>query len=305
MQLVYPKLPRAGLGNMLFVWAKAVLFAELNSLPIVAPSWHQLRIGLYLRNERDKRTYEHFFSNKNYVSRFNYLLTFLSDRELYYNYPIEKLALSNSEKSLRKSLIYIFDQLPNWKDDFADIKENQKFIKDELIAMIRPSILKAILKRDVPQIAIHVRQGDFKILKPHEKLTSDLAHARTPKSWFISVLSVIREIAGYNIPATVLSDGYDDELSELLSLPEVYRAPFSSALSDLITLSRSKLLIASSRSTFSAWASYLGQCPTIWHPAHFSSGVFSREVSKTVFEGGFDPEYMLSPDLLINNIQSL
>ncbi|MGC1396745.1 MAG: alpha-1,2-fucosyltransferase [Coleofasciculaceae cyanobacterium] len=305
MQLVYPKLPRAGLGNMLFVWAKAILFSELNSFPVIAPSWNQLRIGPYLRNERDKRMYQHFFTNKNYVSRFSYLLTFLSNRELYYNPPIEKLDLSNLDQNSKTSIIYIFDKIPSWNDDFNDLKEHQKFIKQQLIATIRPTVFKTISERPAPEIAIHVRRGDFKALKPDEKLTSDLAHARTPINWFINVLSVIRKIAGYTIPVTIFSDGYDQELSELLSLPEVHRPLSSSALSDLFTMSRSKLLIASSRSTFSAWASYLGQCPTVWHPAHFDSGVFSTEVSKTIFEGGFEPEFMPVPDLLINNIKSI
>jgi hypothetical protein len=123
-------------------------------------------------------------------------------------------------------------------------------------------------------------------------------------TWYVRVIDAIREIAGYEVPVTLFSDGHDRELCELLNLPHVSRSPSDSALADMLTLSKSKLLITSSGSTFSGWASYLGQCPTIWHPAHFHAGVFSHNISRTVFEGGFDPESMTVPDLLIDNIRA-
>lgn len=144
--------------------------------------------------------------------------------------------------------------------------------------------------------------GDFRLLKPNDDFTK-LGNVRTPCKWFINVINTIRGIAGYEVPVTIFSDGHDSELSELLQLPQVFRASAASALSDMLTLSRSKLLITSSGSTFSSWASYLGQCPTIWHPAHFHAGVFPRDLSQNVFEGGFDPEVMQIPSLLTHNIK--
>ncbi|QSJ15281.1 alpha-1,2-fucosyltransferase [Nostoc sp. UHCC 0702] len=303
--LVDPQLPKAGLGNMLLVWARAVLFAHINSLPIVAPAWGKFTIGPYLRGERDKRYYGNLFSTKNYFSRFQYFIYLLNEKKLNsYNPPLSKLDLYNFDKERVNYHIFIFNQSPHWSDYFVDLKEHQFIIKQKLLATIRPYVVQEILSRPIPEIGIHVRMGDFRILKPEDDFTK-LGGVRTPFSWFIKLINTIREIAGYDIPVTVFSDGYDDELRELLQLRNVYRADAASALSDMLTLSRSKLLITSSGSTFSGWASYLGQCTTIWHPAHFHAGVFSHSVRETVFEGGFDPESMKVPDLLVHNIKTL
>ncbi len=302
MFLVYPHLPRSGLGNMLFVWARAVLFADINSLPVVAPNWGQVRIGAYLRGERDKRYYGNLFSERDYLSKFRYLMMVPIKKNIYYNPTISKIEPSVLETTKSDYHLFIFDKIPHWSDYFIDLKEHQTLIKKRLISSIREPVFEAIYNRPVPQIGIHIRMGDFKKLQPGDDFTK-LGNVRTPISWHIRVLSTIREVAGYDVPATIFSDGHDDELSEILNLPNVSRPPAASALSDLLTLSRSKLLITSAGSTFSSWASYLGQCPTIWHPAHFHSGVFPDGISQSVFEGGFDPESMTAPDLLTRNIK--
>lgn len=302
--LVYPKLPKAGLGNMLLVWAKSVLFAHINSLPIVAPNWGQVKLGPFLRGERDKRYYGNFFCNKDSVSQFKYFAAKLKKHHVYHNPAISKLELSNLEAQGLDSYLFIFNEVPHWSDYFIDIKEHQPLIKKKLFSILRPSVFKTISTLPAPDIGIHVRMSDFKVLKPGEDFAK-LGNTRTPISWYIRVISTIREIAGYDVPVTLVSDGHDNELEELLKLSQVSRSPSASALSDMLTLSRSKLLITSSGSTFSSWASYLGQCPTIWHPAHFHAGVFSYDISRTVFEGGFDPESMTVPDLLIHNIKEI
>jgi hypothetical protein len=303
MFLVYPQLPRAGLGNMLLVWARAVLFADINSIPVIAPNWGQIRIGTYLRGERDKRYYGNLFCNKTYLSKINYLFGIATKKKVYHNPAISKLDLSNLELKEIGNYLFIFDNIPHWSDYFIDLKEYQPFIKQRLLSSIRNSVLKSIDNRPVPQIGIHIRMGDFKVLKPGDDFTK-LGNVRTPMTWYVRVIDAIREIAGYEVPVTLFSDGHDRELCELLNLPHVSRSPSDSALADMLTLSKSKLLITSSGSTFSGWASYLGQCPTIWHPAHFHAGVFSHNISRTVFEGGFDPESMTVPDLLIDNIRA-
>jgi Glycosyl transferase family 11 len=300
--IVYPKLPKAGLGNMLLIWARAVLFAKVNNLPVVAPTWGKITVGPYLRGERDKRNYGNLFYNKDYLSKFNYFLASLKKKHIHYNPIISEIELSNLESEEVDCHLFIFNQLPHWSDFFVDLKEHQPIIKDKLLVSIRPSVLAAISDRPTPQIGLHIRMGDFRVLKLEDDFTK-LGGVRTPFSWFIRVIDAIREIAGYDVPVTMFSDGNDYELSDLLKLPKVFRASAASALSDMLTLSRSKLLIASSGSTFSAWASYLGQCPTIWHPAHFYAGVFPRNLSQKAFEGGFDPESMQIADLLTYNIR--
>lgn len=286
---------------MLLVWARAVLFAYLNRLPMIAPAWGKVMIGPYLRGERDKRFYGHLFSNKNDISRFKYILFSYKKTYFHYNPSISKMELSSLEAKV-DYYIFIFNQCPHWSDYFLDLKEYQPIIKQKLFESIRSSVLEKIAERPVPEIGIHVRMGDFRSIKPEDDFTK-LGSIRTPISWFIKVIESIRRAVGYDIPVTIFSDGHQHELKDLLQLPRVSRAIGASALSDMLTLSKSKLLITSSGSTFSYWASYLGQCPTIYHPAHFHAGVFSHNISQSVFEGGFDPESMVVPDLLTHNIK--
>lgn len=295
---VYPKLPNAGLGNMLLVWAKAILFAEINSFPVIQPNWDRIRIGSLLRGEKYLRYYGSSFLNTAYVPRINGLVASLGANKIY-EPSIEKV------NTLDKftNLVYIFCTIPHWSNYFAEIKEQQSLIKTKFIATIHPRILSEVNERPSPQIGIHVRMGDFRKLQAGEDF-SKVGSVRTPLYWYIDVIERIRKLVGKTVPATVFSDGYNHELTDLLKLPQVIISPKASAISDMLTLSKSKLLITSAGSTFSGFASYLGNCPTIWHPDHFHSGVFSEEISKTTFEGGFDPEILEIPPLLERNIIS-
>ena len=58
------------------------------------------------------------------------------------------------------------------------------------------------------------------------------------------------------------------------------------SISDMIGLSQSKLLIASA-STFSMWASFLGQNHTIWFPGQMRQNLINKD---GIFEGVVDYE---------------
>jgi len=301
--LVYPQLPKAGLGNRLLVWARAILFAQINNIPVIEPNWDNFSLGPYLRGESDKRYYRQFFDNKIYLSKINYWLAILNRAQLHYNWEISQINPSNFSIKRKDHHLFIFNQLPHWSDLFRDLKNNQPLIKQKLFLTIKPDILKEIDKRSAPEIGVHIRRGDFKQLKAEDDFTK-FGNARTPLEWFIVTIEAIRAIAGYNVPVTLFSDGYEQELSSILGLPQVKLAGRAPSICDLLTLSKSKLLIVSSGSTFSGWASYLGQCPTIWHPAHFHSGVFGDDIGHLVYEGGYDPCSMFTPSLLVKNIEA-
>jgi hypothetical protein len=295
---VYPKLPNAGLGNMLLVWAKAILFAEINSFPVIEPNWDKVRIGPLLRGEKYSRYYGEYFLKTASISRINGLIASLGATKIY-EPSIEKVNILGKSRHR----VYIFCTVPHWSNYFSEIKEHKSLIKTKLLANIHPRILFEINDRPSPEIGIHVRMGDFRKLQVGEDF-SKVGSVRTPFYWYIDVIERIRSLVGKTIPATVFSDGYNHELTDLLKLPQVFMSPKASAISDMLTLSKSKLLITSAGSTFSGYASYLGNCPTIWHPDHFHSGVFSEKISKTTFEGGFNPKILEIPPLLERNIVS-
>lgn len=306
--LVIARLPHAGLGNMLLVWARALAFAEINSLPIQRPNWKGLHIGPWIRGEKCKRYYGSFFLRGQYQSPLYSFFSGLKYKPRFYRNPsIEKVNLNLLEKHYpNQRHVFVFDELPPWNDYFKDLKSSQPLVKQKLYEYIKPSLLQSILSKPSPEIAIHIRRGDYQ--KPHKG--DDFAVRRyvyTPLGWYIDTLSKIRCVVDSNIPATIFSDGYEDELSEILELPNVSLSPETSALSDLLSMSRSKLLIASCHSSFSSWASYLGQCPTIWQAGRFDlyEPIFSQQVRDHIYEGGFDPLCENIPMLLQKNVKDL
>src|SRR5437016_14429720 len=54
-------LPRTGLGNRLFPWARCRVFSFQNKAPMLSPRWAQLKIGPLLRGESDPRLYFNLF----------------------------------------------------------------------------------------------------------------------------------------------------------------------------------------------------------------------------------------------------
>lgn len=115
-------------------------------------------------------------------------------------------------------------------------------------------------------IGINVRLGnDFRTARSAEEYYTRGA-LKTPMSWFVEGLEWIRSTIGYPARAFVVSDGTREELEPLLRLDNVEFIRPGCAISDLLILSRSQVLMASGGSSFSAWASFLGQMPTISHP---------------------------------------
>jgi hypothetical protein len=301
--IVASKVPNAGLGNMLLVWARAVAFAHLNDLPMQAPDWKTLHIGPWLRREKCKRYYGNFFHNRNYQSIFvSNLKHFGKPKIIHSNPSITRLDLSHSDFQAVGQHIFLFDQMPPWQDYFQGIKELQPVVHQALLNDIHPSILKTILERSTPEIGIHIRLGDYSKPEGRENFAVQ-RNVSTPIDWYISALKTIRKRAGRDIPAMIFSDGRPAELSPILQLPNVSLSPETSALSDMLTLSRSKLIIGTAHSSFSAWAAYLSQCPSIWDGkrSHLYESILSIEKQQRIYQGGLHTHEPL-PDLLAKNI---
>jgi len=130
--VVSMKLPHAGLGNMLLVWARATTFATLNEMPVVNPVWGSPHIGPWLRGERCKRFYGSLFSSKVYQSRAKHNLNSLLHRfQVQKNPEIKKLDLGLSSNQLPQYQKFLFDKMPPWNDYFKDLKEHQPIIKEQ------------------------------------------------------------------------------------------------------------------------------------------------------------------------------
>lgn len=264
MIYVYPKLAKfdlcyfglfgSGLGNKLLPWARAVLCAKHRNWPILWPNWAQMKIGPFLRNEYDKRTYIGLFKNNGeYISGLKKLYILSK----FQSYPEEIL---KEDFKIKNGIVEFY----GLKDRFSSILGKHDFIKKELMKIILPKHKIGLNYDFGKSISVHIRRGDFAIPKTRKLLKEGKWNYQIPISWYIEKIEQIRSFLSKNIPCYIFSDGNYNEIKDVLDLKNTKRMTFGSSITDILVLSNSNLLIASG-SSFSQWACYLGQMPSIWY----------------------------------------
>lgn len=233
---VWAQLPATGLGNKLSVWARAYVFARHNQLPLVTTGWMKFSLGPFLRRERSKRIYLNYFRKIPFTHRMKVFMMKFSGKSLYNPAPCSK---PDDETGC-----VIFDK---YYMDFSDIAPYRREIISGIYGSLHPGMQRKLDRLDVPDIAVHVRRGDFKI-----------AAYLTPVEYYVSVIQAIRLSTGRNLEAVVYSDAEDPEIDALLRLPHTRRASPKADLLDLLEMSKAKVLITAARSTFSYWACFIG-----------------------------------------------
>ncbi len=248
---VYPKLMASrdcllfriggsGLANCLFVYARAISYAHRTGAKLIAPTWEKFSIGPYIRREKDKRGYVGLFSSQSEVDGLRKIFAVL-------------LGHPHVEKGLQHY--------------FRDLLDDQAYISNYIIGHIRPSVKEKVDSYDFSHcVAVHIRLGDY-----------PQSH-RTPLEWYREkMLAKSRE---GKCRFLLFSDGTDDELKVLTSLPNVERAFFGNAIADIYAISKCGYLIGSD-STFSGWGAFLGQVPCVFYRKHYGR-VLVDESKETV-----------------------
>ncbi|RHR28737.1 hypothetical protein DWX43_12430 [Clostridium sp. AF19-22AC] len=260
MLYLYPKLSNldcgivrlggSGLGNLLFTYSKAAILADELGADLIFPTWPSIKIGPWLRKEKDKRFYSGLFRpSKTQVAGFNKLvaLTFC-----------EKIKNREEIKSGRKQ-VYIYDECSM---TLSDILDKRDFVNRLIASTLHPKNNSYLTHDFKNEINIHIRLGDFS--RNYTDLNNvNCVNTSTPIDWYVDVVKIInKECPG--ISFNIFSDGKDEELEALIKIPNVRQITFGNSISDILALSRSKIIIASG-STFSLWARYLGNCSCIAH----------------------------------------
>ena len=267
----YPRLSKAdlwllriggnGLGNLLFTWARCLSVSRRRNWRMIWPTWYSHKPKNKRVNPYDIRTYGDLFSpTQDYISGPMKL------RHLLFRKWISE---GEAETGALKPGRVV--QFRGMEGKFLPFVEDLDLIHAELLAMTREQHLAGHRAADPAPIGIHVRRGDFLHRDSYEQTISN-HNSLLPLSWYIAALDSARQASGSAVRAYVFSDGTDEELADLLSKENIRRVEFGSSIADILALSRSKLLIASG-STFSQWASYLGQVPTIAHPGKIDQSV--------------------------------
>jgi hypothetical protein len=113
-------------------------------------------------------------------------------------------------------------------------------------------------------------------------------NVQLPLEWYGAVLQDLRRALGFQAQAFVFSDGREEELADLLALPKITLRRGGQAITDMLMLARARCMIASG-STFSMWASFLGQVPCVWYPGQRRQLLVSQDGNGTMepeAEGG-------------------
>jgi hypothetical protein len=174
------------------------------------------------------------------------------------------------------------------EDNFERLVGHHELLLREYLGMLKPKWRR--LGQAVPPLAIGInirRAKDFADPKTDEDFRRR-GGIRTPLAWFVNTLQEIRKVLGVTAPALVVSDGTASDLAPILKLENVFFMRPGCAASDLLALSRCCVLIGSGGSSFSAWASYLGQVPIVTIPGQ-SPAWFNLRCSNGAYVGEFNP----------------
>lgn len=270
----YPQTGRAGLGNMLFPWARAEQFRYLHHLAMLSPQWTQPKVGPILRRERDKRFYTRSFQSDSYIYGLKKWWILLTSSRISEN---DVTAI----QQIRGSKVVVFSGLGNYFQDFLG---NHNLIVERLNKIIRPHLLQSVehqANEYGPFIAAHVRRGDMQYHPMGIEAPANTRYAAISIDWYIKVIEQIRKHTSSDLKVVVFSDGHDHELRDLLQIPHVVCAKKQPAIADIMLMSKAKVLIATSGSTFSAWSAFIGKVPFITFPIPHS---FNMVVDKQNFE---------------------
>lgn len=255
-----PVMGRYGLTHGILSWARCRVWCEQNGATMVAPFWLKLRVGPYLRRERDKRNYFLLFNSGTAVTGLRRLAILArADRiEIGPEWP------EPPKPTGRKQLLRFHNALAaNDKKSFHQVVDHGPFLRRELLAIARRRFHPPA--RQHPFIAIHVRMGDFSPTPGDGQIAVGATNTRLPLDWYCDRLDAMRQALGRSVPAIVYSDGADEELAPLLSRDAVSRAPKRQSITDLLEMGMGIAVIASG-SGFSLWGAFLGSAPRLSYP---------------------------------------
>ena len=279
MKYVYPKLSDKdfyiirvgglGLGNMLFTYAKAVLYARDHGARLIWPTWVSIPVGQIRRRESNKRFYHDLFQNRiGAVSGF------------------QKLRLLWT----RKKDIAVMEGMEGEFEPIAG-KENSEYLYRHFQTILQKRNRKAMEFEPGNGICMHIRLGDF-TRGTEADLKAGNPNTSIPIEWYINVIQQIRDAVSETLPVYIFSDGSTEELQEILALPGVEQVNFGTAIGDILAMSKARLFVASG-STFSRWVRYLGRMNTITYPGQLKQHLLEEDEPAFEIEAEQIPEEYL------------
>lgn len=250
--------PGPGLGNLLFPLSRAYLGQKSLGGKLVIPTFRQLKLGTFLRGERDKRTYGDIFQQRTLSDYYNWVASLLQ----------AKSCEGESQYSYGETITYT-----GMGNQFHDLQGYYSDVRDFLIGR---SKLKSFVKSY--DIAIHVRRGDFQA----DSYSANVQNFSIPIDWYKKALDYAIQISETKSPKIILfTDAEPGSLLQELGRFDVTAEPSTNALVSMLNMSKARIIIGS-RSTFSLWGNYLGNNIAIW-PSQFDLGRYKPISKRDIF----------------------
>jgi hypothetical protein len=264
---VYPSLPGgpdygiiriagAGIGNCLYVYFHAVVMARQANGRIIAPTWSSVKIGPLLRMERSLRRYGTMF--RAHPDEVHGPMKAMRLASLWSGHTRLQLGTGQQLSVAPNGLTII--QATEFS--FDGLHQHRSMIRNRLLEILVAPPAAAPNWGAGNYAAVHIRLGDFVPVQPDQIITGRVANMRISLTWYERVIRRVRSIFP-DLPVHIFSDGREQELAELLAVPGVSLRQEPTDIADLLALAQAKLLIGSN-STFSRWAAFLGDMPSIW-----------------------------------------
>lgn len=233
--------PGPGLGNLLFPIARALIAQKVHGGVFVHPTLRQLKLGTFLRRERDTRTYGSVMRSRTGAEWRDWA------QAQWCSKIDEDAYCGETGVTVRYSGL---------KRYFHDLTGYSEIVS----AWLQDTVHSVGAMDNTYDIGLHIRLGDF------SQPASDQGgnNVRLPFSWYRAALEEARRLLGTAKPRiTLFTDGNVDFVTRELGMGDLTIDPSSNALTAIHNLSRARVVVAS-RSTFSMWAIYLGGMPAIW-----------------------------------------
>jgi hypothetical protein len=251
------RLSGCGLGNCFYTYFHAVTLAEKHGAKVIAPPWFSLKIGPLLRGERSKRFYWRMF--RPYSGDIHGTKKLLTLLRLYRKRVVVKVGEEIEPVLLDGTLNFVVSS----KFTFAGLHPHRSLIRERLLATINDPVPDSHRWGSGDYMAIHIRLGDFAVVA--DDMLINAAHPspnlRIPMDWYVNLARALRR-RYRDKPLYIFSDGEEQMLAPLLGLgARIYRT--GSDITDLLAMAGASLLVGSN-STYSRWAAFLGNMPSIW-----------------------------------------
>jgi hypothetical protein len=255
IDLWYARILGDGLGNCFYTYFHAVVMAKQFGAAVITPPWLVIRIGPLLRRERSNRMYWRMF--KPFAGEIHGVHKFFALLGIARKRTIVEIGGSNQTSIVRGALNCVVCR----KFTFRGLHPYRDLIRERLLGIINHPMPTNHGWGKGGFVAVHVRLGDFAQISDPRLLLSGKANLRIPISWYVNVVREIRRQNEHR-EIYVFSDGGEKELEPLLALgAKWYRS--GSDITDLLAMSAASMLVGSS-STYSRWAAFLGDMPSIW-----------------------------------------